>query len=152
MVIRLVPADGRNSLPLPVVANAWAGLVQALETLHDLKLTFGNDLDRGWPAILCPCCNMEVDPYWFAELFDTQCRFSHQQSQVVTMPCCASNFSLYGLAKLEKQAVSGVVISFRARERTADTHLIRRLEAFFGQPLRVYYDLERVEEGTVCYA
>ncbi len=152
MMIRLIPADGGKSLTLPQLSGLWTGMVHSLATLHDIKLTVGNDGECGWDEILCPSCNQCVDPYWFAELFDTQGRFANQQSQVVTMPCCASNFSLAGLCKIERQPVSGLVIAFRAQGRTTDLQLMRKLEAFLHQPLHAYYDLEQCEDGTVCYA
>lgn len=150
MVIRLIPTEGGTNPTLPMIGSVWAGMVKSLGTLHDVKLTVGNDHDLGWDEIVCPSCGTGIDPYWFAELYDTQGRFSNQQSSVITLPCCAGNVNLFSLARQVKKPVAGLVFSFRAQGRSQDTQVIRRLEQFLNHPLCVYYDLEQVEDGTVC--
>lgn len=139
MIIRVIPADGRRSLQLGVVANAWSGLHNYLNMLQQLKLTVGDDLDQGWLEINCPSCRSSLDPYWFAERVERQAALS-RVSQMLTMPCCSSNLSIKTLFAQEKQRLSGFVLSFQSLGREMDTKVVKKLEEVLSCQLSVYYD------------
>ena len=141
MIIQLVPADGRRSVQLPAVANAWTGLHNYLNMLQDMKLTVGDDLDQGWSEAKCPSCGCVIDPYWFAEVVESQAALS-RVSNMITMPCCNSNLGIAALSRQEKQRLAGFVLSFRSLGHEMDTKVIRKLELVLECQLNKFYDIQ----------
>jgi hypothetical protein len=141
MIIRVMPADGRNSVRLPAVASAWSGMINYINVLQDLKLTVGDDLDQGWRELPCPSCRVSIDPYWFAEAVETQSAFAHV-SRMIVMPCCSSELSVNAVCGREKRRLAGFVLSFHSLGREMDTKVIRQLEQVLDCPLHRYFDME----------
>ena len=141
MIIQLVPADGRRSVQLPAITNAWTGLQNYLNLLQDMKLTVGDDLDQGWSEAKCPSCENNIDPYWFAEVIEAQAALS-RVSNMITMPCCNSNLGIAALNRQQKQGLDGFVLSFRSLGRDMDTKVIRKLEQVLNCRLNIFYDIE----------
>jgi len=141
MFIRVIPADGRKSIQFPAVTSAWSGMINYINVLHDLKLTVGDDLDKGWRELPCPSCRVPLDPYWFSEVIETQATFA-RISPMVTMPCCRSNLSVNAVCAHEKRRLAGFVLSFRSLGREMDMKVIRQLEQVLDCPLHMYFDME----------
>jgi len=144
MIIRVIPGDGRKSIQFPAVTGAWSGMLNYLDMLQDLKLTVGDDLDRGWRELPCPSCRVPIDPYWFAEVIEAQTTFAHV-SRMLEMPCCGSNLSVNAICGQEKQPLTGFIISFRSLGCEMDTRVIRQLEQVLDCPLHQYFDMDSGE-------
>jgi hypothetical protein len=128
-----VPGDAMLRRACDLLESFFPGAKKtSCETTAEVRFI---DQGQNWERVICPVCETELEPQWWAQAMDR----AHQAGFAdlrVNLPCCGAVSSLNDLQYELPAGFARVVLSVRDPDRDIDDKQLETLENVLGCKLR----------------